>query len=233
MTESKIFNIKNARFYLPNYPTDSISQCMVAPKDYWDRKALTMIDKYLPEDAVILDIGANIGSHTVYWALEKNAKKVYSFEPFAQTFDVLTINIALNGLEDRVVLSNYGLSNEKCKAKVKSFFEKNVGGTSFAKSADGNYMFVPLDSIEFAEKIDLIKIDVEGHEIETLEGARNTIAKNQPVIVIETFNKKAEVTNFLSNFGYELVDTIREGEDYIFKKKEIDYREVCLNYLKS
>ena len=70
------------------------------------------------------------------------------------------------------------------------------------------------------EKIDLIKIHEQRHEIETLEGARETIYKQKPVIVIESFNKKDEVDNFLIPMGYELVDTIRKGEDYIYKYNE-------------
>ena len=222
MGESKIFDIKNAKFYLPNFPEDSISQCIVCIKDYWDRSALEKINKYLPDNAVILDIGANIGSHTIYWALERNAQKIYSFEPYEQTFDILTINIALNNLKDIVILSNKGLSNELCKTNVKSFWKNNVGGTSFIKNNEGSYEFVPLDSVDIPEKIDLIKIDVEGHELEVLEGARNTLYNNKPVLVIETFNKKEEVTNILSSLGYNLIDTIREGEDYIFKYNEIE-----------
>lgn len=220
MEEEKIFQIKNAKFYLPNYPTDCISSCIVGGKDYWDRGALTMIDKYLPSNAIILDVGANVGSHTIYWALERKAKKVYSFEPFAPTFDILSNNIILNKLTDVVTIFNKGLSNEACKAKVKMFRACNVGGTAFTKSNDGDADFIPLDSIQFSEKIDLIKIDVEGHEIETLEGARETIYKHKPVIVIESFNKKDEVDNFLIPMGYELVDTIRKGEDYIYKYNE-------------
>ena len=180
----------------------------------------TLIDKYLPSNAIILDVGANVGSHTIYWALERKAKKVYSFEPFAPTFDVLSNNIILNKLTDVVTIFNKGLSNEACKAKVKMFRACNVGGTAFTKSDDGDADFIPLDSIQFSEKIDLIKIDVEGHEIETLEGARETIYKHKPVIVIESFNKKEEVDNFLIPMGYELVDTIRKGEDYIYKYNE-------------
>ncbi len=222
MDESKIFEIKNAKFYLPNYPIDSISQCMVGPRDYWDRMALNLIDKYLSDGAVILDIGANVGSHTVYWALERKAKKIYSFEPLEQTFEVLTKNIELNNLQDVVTISNKGLSNENCKAKVRIFWERNVGGTSFMKDQNGEYDFVTLDSLNIPEKIDLIKIDVEGHEIEVLEGARETFYRNKPVVVIETFDKKEQVSDFFFSLGYELVDTIREGEDYIFKYNETD-----------
>ena len=85
------------------------------------------------------------------------------------------------------------------------------------KDSSGTYAFRPLDSMKIKEKIDLIKIDVEGHEIETLEGAKNTIKENKPVIVIESFDKKQEVDNFLFALGYQHVDTIRKGEDYIYQ----------------
>ena len=221
MQEDKIFNIRNAKFYLPNYPEDCISQCIVGGKNYWDRVALELIDKYLSDNSVILDIGANVGSHTLYWAIERKAKKVYSFEPFTQTFEILKTNINLNNLNDTVTISNKGLSNESCHAKVKSFWQKNIGGTSFIKDAEGDYEFVSLDSLKIPEKIDLIKIDVEGHEMDVLEGAIQTIFNNKPIIVIETFDKKELVMNFLGSLGYVLVDTIREGEDYIFKYKKL------------
>lgn len=220
MDESKIFEIKNAKFYLPNYPVDSISQCIVGLKDYWDKSALLLINKYLKDNAIILDVGANVGSHTVYWALERNAKKIYSFEPLEQTFEILSTNIELNNLKEKVQLFPIGLSNEECKAKVKIFWERNVGGTTFMKSEDGGYDFRPLDNIEIPEKIDLIKIDVEGHEVEMLEGAVQTIIKNKPILVIESFTHRNEVENILFPLGYKLVDVIREGEDYIYKHFE-------------
>lgn len=217
MEQDKIFQIKNAKFYLPNYPEDCISSSIVSGNDYWDKYALKLIDKYLPQNATILDIGANVGSHTIYWALERFANKIYSFEPFKQTFDILSKNIELNNLKSKVVLSDKGLSNQICKAKVKTFTPFNVGGTSFAKDKKGDFEFVPLDILKIPEKIDLIKIDVEGHEIETLEGAKETIYKSKPVIVIESFNKKEKVDEILFSMGYELVDTIRKGEDYIYQ----------------
>ena len=73
--QDKIFSIQEAKFYLPNFPTDCISSCIVHGNNYWDYHALLLIDQYLPENAVILDIGANVGSHTIYWALKRNAKK--------------------------------------------------------------------------------------------------------------------------------------------------------------
>lgn len=220
LVQDKIYNIKKAKFYLPHYPKDCISSFMVNGKDYWDNwagGALGIIDKYLPDNAVILDIGANVGSHTVYWALERNAKKIYSFEPFSDTFNILKMNIELNSLENRVEIFNIGLSDESCCTSVNSYNESNIGGTSFKKSERGNYIFKPLDIFDIKEKIDLIKIDVEGAEVDVLNGGKNTIVKNKPVIVIETFTHKDEVDKFMKSIFYEQVDTIRQGEDYIYK----------------
>ena len=81
----------------------------------------------------------------------------------------------------------------------------------------GDFYLKTLDSLELPdEKIDLIKIDVEGAEVKTLEGAINTIKKHKPMIVIESFNNKNTVESMLFPLGYKLVETIRENEDYIY-----------------
>lgn len=215
-----ILQIKNARFYLPNFPVDCIQRIMVLTQNYWDTAALDIINKYLPDEAVILDIGANIGSHSVYWSLERNAKKIYSFEPLDYTFEILKRNIELNKLENRVEIFNYGLYNIDSKAKVSNFNLGNVGNTSFSPNNNGNFELKKLDSIDIPEKIDLMKIDVEGAEVEVLIGATNTIRKNKPVIVIESFNRKPEIDDIFLGLGYRQVDTIRQGEDYIYQAIE-------------
>lgn len=215
--ENNTTQIRNSRFYLPNYPLDIIQKCIVQSNDYWDIEALRLIDKYLKDEAVILDIGANIGNHTIYWGVERHAKKIYSFEPLKGSYGILLKNIELNDLQNKVVPYNFGLSDEETSASVKTFLSSNIGGTSFQKDGKGQFKFRTLDSLEFSEKIDLIKIDVEWHEFEVLMGAVKTINKHKPVIAIESFNRKAEIDTIFKELGYEQVETIREGEDYIYK----------------
>ena len=62
-------------------------------KRYWDMRAHNLINKYLGDNATIIDIGANIGSHSIYWALTRSAKKVYAFEPLNETYEILKTNI--------------------------------------------------------------------------------------------------------------------------------------------
>lgn len=217
LQNDKIFNIQDVLFYLPNYPTDLISTAIVQSNNFWDTHALTIIDKYINDGAVILDIGANVGNHTLYWAIKRNARKVMAFEPYKETFNILNQNIALNNLHNVVRAYNYGLSNESCTASIKEFHASNVGGTCFKKDSAGTYMFLPLDMMNITTKIDLIKIDAEWHEMEVLEGALETIKRNKPVLVIESFNKKTEIDNLLLPLGYELKEEIQKGADYLYQ----------------
>ena len=215
-----IFEIAGAKFFLPNHNIDSIQFCMSQKMVYWDILALYIIDKYIPEHSTILDIGANIGSHSVYWSKERKARKVYAFEPLDTTYKILTTNIQLNCLEETIIHSQYGLYNRETNARILHYWENNIGGTSFAPDDNGLFKLKTLDSLNIQDKIDLIKIDVEGLEVETLEGALETIKANKPVLVIESFTHKEEVENILFPIGYELTETIREGEDYIYTVKQ-------------
>ncbi len=213
----KVFNIKKAKFFLPHYPVDYISKVIVGLNNYFDYQELYIIDHYLAENAVICDIGANIGNHSIYWAVERKAKKIYAFEPMLDTFLILKTNIELNLCTECIEAYNLGLMDESCKGEISQYYHDNIGGTVFQKSNAGNFMFKRLDDIEILEKIDLIKIDVEGAEIECLKGGINTISKSKPVIAIETFNdKKEQVDNFMNSISYKLDCIVRNGEEYIY-----------------
>ena len=215
--ETKIFNIQGTLFYLPNYPQDIISSVIVRSNNYWDYAVLKKIDNYLKDNSVILDIGANVGNHSLYWAKVRNAHKIYAFEPFKETFEILEKNVELNDLDGVIRTYNYGLSNESCTTDVTVFVPQNVGGTTFEKKSTGTYTFFPLDKMIIKHKIDFIKIDVEGHEIEVLEGAIDTISKNKPTIAIESFHNKNKVDSILLPLGYKLIEVFRENEDYLYQ----------------
>ena len=218
MPDSTI-QIGNALFYLPNFPVDMIQRMIVTRNNYFDPYALQVIDEYLPNQSTILDIGANIGNHSLYWAIERNAKKIYSFEPLDSIYKILAKNVEINKLEDIIIPHNFGLYKEDTNASVEHTNLVNLGNTSFKPGDKGRFKLKRLDSLGIEDKIDLIKIDVEGVEVEVLVGGTETIKKSQPTIVVESFHRKFEVDNFMDSIDYELVKTIREGEDYIYQPK--------------
>lgn len=211
-----ITNVGKVLFYVPAYETDLIQKSIVERKKFFEQNLLVELLEFIPKkNAVILDIGANIGNHTLYWALLCNAAKIYSFEPIKSTYDILVKNIELNELKQKVNLFNVGLSDEKTSADIVCYYEDNIGGISVKKSETGSLLLDKLDNIEIKEsKIDFVKIDVEGHELLALKGATKTLEKYKPAIFIETgdINKVSELLNPL---GYKLRKEF-ENCNYLF-----------------
>ena len=141
---------------------------------------------------LVLDIGANIGLHTVRWCRALPSARVFAAEPVPRNQLLLERNIVKNGIGDRVQI-------------VPAAFGADQGSTSIFESADGAYSSaaqanaepvlarheVPRTSVDafVAERaiarVDLIKIDVEGDEFSVLVGARATIERDAPSIFIE------------------------------------------------
>ena len=219
----KIWDFESVKFCLPNYPQDLIQNHIISQNDYFEGNILRKLDKFIPEGATILDIGANIGNHTVYWAMQDKIKKVYSFEPLKETFKMLEKNIEINDLEEKVVLFNIGLSDEETSAKISHFNKTNIGGTSIEKTADGSLVVNKLDNIKINEdRIDFVKIDVEGHEIKVLNGAKETFLKYKPnYVFIESFSDNfPKVKEILEGYGYRLTDFPVEASNYLFEYKD-------------
>lgn len=207
-------------FYVPNYPYDFVQRAVVNREDYFERDILDSLQRYIPSEAVILDIGANIGNHSLYFCKKCKAKRIIAFEPVKETYAILKRNIELNGLDGIITACNFGLSNENMSAEIKKYTMSNIGATSIEKKADGTLRVMRLDDYDFSQiqQIDFMKIDVEGHEILALEGAKETIKKYSPVIFIETFdNNKDTVHAMLAELGYACIQEYKDS-NYLFKK---------------
>ena len=203
-----IWQNKYAKFYVPYYPIDFIQRHIVESNEFFEEVILRDLDKYIKDNAIILDIGANIGNHTLYWLLasKKKIERVHSFEPVLDTFNILVKNIEINNLSGKVKLYNIGLNDCSANATCSTYRRQNIGDTHL-KVGEGNIILKSLDSIDLnEERIDFLKIDVEDMEIPMLKGSVNTLKKYKPVIFIESQYKNInEVKNILENIGYSLI----------------------------
>jgi len=207
LSSEKIIDIGEAKFYVPNYPVDYIQRFIVDGRTFFEIGILQKLQSYIKKNSVIFDIGANIGNHSIYWAIKSNTKKVYSFEPVKDTFNILKKNIEINNITEKVKIYNIGLSNEKIKGSISFYNPGNIGGTRIKQDLNGDLSLEKLDNIKIVEDtIDFIKIDVEGHELEVLQGGKVTIKTYKPIIFVESFSKKKmKVHEYLTNLGYKLV----------------------------
>lgn len=112
----------------------------------------------------IIDVGVNIGNHSLYWCSNKNPKKIFCFEAVRSTYEILCKNIYENNLSDIMIPFNIGASDSIGRGLIKRYDHKNIGATAIKKDPHGRIELAPLDSFDciLSNKIDLIKIDVEG-----------------------------------------------------------------------
>ncbi|MFC3652882.1 FkbM family methyltransferase [Dyella humi] len=157
------------------------------------------------KEATALDIGANIGNHSLYFS--DYFKRVVSFEPHPRIFKVLSLNAEL---VNNVSCHNVGLSDKDGSA-VLSGPETNFGRSTISESRDSKSVdikLVTLDSFSEFENVKLLKIDVEGHECKALMGAKKIIQEHRPIILFEQHiddfvNGESQVLSLLKEFGYK------------------------------
>ncbi|MBK9282900.1 MAG: FkbM family methyltransferase [Sphingobacteriaceae bacterium] len=143
------------------------------------------------KDFVIVDVGANIGYTALRMAnLSGSSGTVYAFEPDSFNFSKLQEHVKLNP-HLNVIPINSGLSSEKTNLKLNIFEEKNRGMNRVSTDDNSNYSIISVNTLdnfsqEFKwEKIDVIKIDVEGYEYNVLKGSAKILKEIRPLLFIE------------------------------------------------
>ena len=208
-------------FYLPNFEKDFIQKWIVATKYFFERNELGNLQRYIRKGDVCLDIGANIGNHSIYYAKICHASKIFAFEPVQSTFATLQKNIKINHLENCIEARNFGLSDRMKSASIVHFDEKNIGSTQLSENNGGDLKLASLDDMTFSCNIDFVKIDVEGMEYDLLRGAKQFFAKHKPVVFIEIWDKHFEkVNSLLQEYGYRVFEK-RPADNYIYRQHEI------------
>ncbi|MBO8242381.1 FkbM family methyltransferase [Prochlorococcus marinus XMU1410] len=165
------------------------------------------------ENWCFFDIGANIGNHSIYFA--DHVKEVHSFEPNPTVFKILQIN---SGFKKNINCYNFGLGEKKDKYNL-NLNQENIAA-SFVDEENKNKdniqdsISINIDTLdnllENFNKVDLVKIDVEGFEENVLKGGKKFFKKFKPIILFEQLaelDKEKDlniVSNLLLKQGYEL-----------------------------
>jgi FkbM family methyltransferase len=181
----------------------------------YDTFFISAIKTLFRTEGCFLDIGANIGFYTVaignYLKKNESSGKIVSFEPFTGNFERLKRNLKLNSLENFCLLNNYGLSDRSTETQItlREDFKhgSNTGNAAIQTSEEMDRGFKlsqiklkVLDEIwdkEFSHlgKIDMIKMDIEGHEDFCLKGGKRTIEIHRPSILMEVNKHYYEARN--------------------------------------
>ncbi|MEX0923202.1 MAG: FkbM family methyltransferase [Rhodovibrionaceae bacterium] len=170
---------------------------------------LQALGKLIPAGGTVIDVGANIGVHSVFFAKTVGPQgRVLAFEPQRHAFQLLAANAALNGLSNlRIERAAVGpCGGEIHVPDLDPAATSNFGGVSVNAKGDGEPVaMIALDSLDLG-RCDLIKIDVEGLEIEVLQGARDTVVLHAPLLYVENDRQEhsAKLIALLFSLDYRL-----------------------------
>ena len=149
----------------------------------YEHDLLRALDVFLRPGAVILDVGANIGNHTLYFAA--HGSRVQAFEPNPEAVEYLRRNVALNGFGESVSVHAVAAGDRPGRVEVVAGESEMRLGMARSLEGEGDVPMIRLDDL-VEDDVALIKIDVEGAEASVLRGASSIIARSKPVIVVET-----------------------------------------------
>ncbi len=176
---------------------------------FYEEEELAIIGKYF-HGGVFVDIGANVGNHAIYALKFLAAARVIAFEPNPRAHRVLRLNVAINDLQDRIVLHQLGLSDRPGCATFETP-RHNLGATRLLTgSKQGELEVVPGDSILSSEAVDFLKIDAEGLEMQVLAGLGETIAGSRPTMFVEVDQANIPAFRaFCAKADYRIATTYR------------------------
>lgn len=190
---------------LPDYNADYIQKFIANHGKPYEAEMLEAMSIGLNPKDLVLDIGANIGNHTLYLACVLGCQ-VRAYEPNSRLYEPLNRSVKHNDITDLVEVLPYGVGRASSKARLTRLDESNLGAQSLELLSEGSVGIdvVRLDDQVFESPVAAIKVDVEGMELAVLEGAESLIQKDKPLLVIESVDTAHYDTlqDFIKRNGY-------------------------------
>lgn len=169
-----------------------------------------ILEGLLPQDGVLLDVGAHVG----HWSLRlaSKASRVISVEANPVTASTLRRNIALNDLAGKVQVVEVAAWDEPARLRLEDPYNQIAGGSTRVLPADnGDGGTVPADRLDVVlahePRVDLVKLDVEGADIHAIDGLAGLLDRLRPALFIELhdiygYYTRAELEQALDRVGY-------------------------------
>jgi len=201
--------IKARYGYMLHYPKDRYVGKSFLNYGEFSEHEVSLFRNLLSPGAVILDIGAHIGAHTLFFAkMATPGGAVLAFEPQRILFQTLCANMMLNGITNAFCY-HAAVSDRQGAIFVPILdydTENNFAGLELGNYSHGEKVtLVTIDELEI-EQCHFIKIDVEGMELLALKGAQHTIQRFRPILYVENDRKEnsAALIDFIDGLDYQL-----------------------------
>lgn len=192
--------------------------------DIFEPEVATAIERHCGAGMVIFDIGANCGGHTLRFAKHAGSTgRVYAFEPVDYAYSKLLRNVKLNNFDNifpvKVALSDRNLKNQE----ISYMASWAINGAARDRTCRAD--LISLDEwcdAHSIDRVDLIKLDVDGNEYDVISGARRLFKRFHPMVIMEVWgpnfrDDKKNPFSLLQSLGYRYFD-INTSEELSMKE---------------
>lgn len=219
------YKIKNILFYLDFL--DPIDRKIILYNEY-EHDSVSFLESQFVKNSIssFLDIGANSGYFSFYFANKYKNLKVKAYEPNQQAFEKFKKTLTKNFFKN-IEIFNYGLSDIEKKVKMITWYKHGHAKTNSVILEDNHdinnskifetNLKVGDELLNYQNEKLCIKIDVEGHELSVLKGLVKNLKKNKCIILVESGDIKfKEVNDFLIKNNYKQIFKSKFRLDYVF-----------------
>ncbi len=159
--------------------------------DEYERNETALMEALLPPGGTLIDVGANVGLHSIKLARRVKGLRIIAFEPVGAALECLRQNIERNGISDEIEVHQIALTDHDGKIRMTTNQEiTNFVVPDRSAASEDATETVPCRRLDdvldgSVTRVDLIKCDVEGYELGVLRGASNTLERFRPPIFVE------------------------------------------------
>jgi hypothetical protein len=215
-----LYSTTHGQYWLPPIPPgDSVLHTMIN-NQIWDRELVDYISTRVNSHSVVLDLGGNFGQMAVLFSRMVPAGQVHVFEADPFVYSAMVRNVEQNRCAN-VHCYNTAVWHESGKTLFYPQADfvrfESYGSYGIDPTATGGQQVqsITIDSLNLSQ-VDLIKIDIQGSDLNAMRGAVQTIAKYQPVIIFEyesLFDQQFatswdDYVDFIASIGYRIVQVI-------------------------
>jgi len=212
--ETRLINIQGIPMMV-YAPPECISDDIVKYKNFWEFEIFNKWKHRFPTEGLMLDLGANIGSHCLQFNLNFPLLDIWAFEPHPQNFNLLLQNTKGN---PRIICFNVGVGSTTSLVGIDDGHHSNAGVVRIVNNGKHIVLVLALDTLSFLNKrVTFVKLDVEGHEYSAIEGMRNMLEEHKPMIWVEDLLPGRPSVKFLNRLGYIVIEEMDKTNDFLLK----------------
>lgn len=196
---------------------DTVGRGMLI-RGLWERRQIETLEQLAREagaagDAVFLDVGSYWGLYALWFEASGLCSEVHAVEASPRNAQILDINLRMNDLADRIAVHRIAASDRDGEILL----QENDGITRVGRDSGVPVPCRRLDrAFGLRDRLLVVKIDVEGHELAVLDGMTDLLRSNRVVLLIEAFSETApEVARRLQAMGFVAAGKV-EPDDWFF-----------------